>query len=183
MIRVALFGVVIVIVVGTAFVVTDWLLNPAATPAESLAERFPAGWESAPIVQYKEPSPPWPSGVPEVSAEELVAALDVIDRRKPQPRAAQPADAVFSDAQIASFKERLRVTAAQEPYWQAVEETLRLVVWDRGSGRSRVEPTSLMRFQEAAAPFVTTLNARQQSEIQALAHIVGMRLDLSSSSQ
>ena len=181
MIRVALFGIVIVIVVGAAFVLTDWLLNPATTPAETLADRFPAGWESAPIVKYKEPLPPWPSGVQQISADEFVAAVTTIERRKPQPRPPQPADAVFSDAQIASIKVRLKVTAAQEPYWQAVEASLRLVVWDRSGGRARVEPTSLLRVQEAATPFVATLSARQQSEIQALANIIGMRLDLSSS--
>jgi hypothetical protein len=40
-----------------------------------------------------------------------------------------------------------------------------------------VEANSLERLKEAAAPLVATLNARQQSEIQALASIVGLKLN------
>ena len=85
----------------------------------------------------------------------------------------------MNDAQIASMKDRLELTEEQEPYWQAVEASLREVVWDRShGGRPRLlEPSSLERFKEAAAPFVATLSAKQRSEIQALANIVGLRLN------
>ena len=85
---------------------------------------------------------------------------------------------MFNDAQIASMKDRLELTKEQEPYWQEVEASLREVVWDRSHGdRPRLEPSSLERFKEAAAPFVATLSAKQRSEIQALANIVGLQLN------
>ncbi len=182
MIRIALFGVAIVIMAGAAAMLADRLMNPAETPVETLATRFPAGWESAPVVEYKKPQPPWASAVSQMAADEFIAAVTAVERLSPPPRPPQPADAVFNDSQIASIKDRLELTQAQEPYWQAVEASLREVVWDRSHGnRPRLEPTSLGRFKEAAAPFVATLSAKQRSEIQALANIVGLQLDLSSS--
>ena len=41
MIRVALFGVVTVIVVGATIIVADRLINPAETPNETITSRFP----------------------------------------------------------------------------------------------------------------------------------------------
>jgi hypothetical protein len=60
MIRVALFGVVIVIVVGATMMVAGRLINPFETPNETIASRFHEGWGSAPVVEHKKPQP-WPS--------------------------------------------------------------------------------------------------------------------------
>lgn len=182
MTRVVVLGVVIAVVAGAAALVADRLIKPAKTPIETLAERFPEGWESAPVVEYKKPEPPlpWLSAVPEISDTELVAALTALERLRPAPRPPQPADAVLSDVQIASMKERLELTAEQEPYWQPVEAALRLLVWERRNGsRPRLDPGALARVQEAVGPFGATLSPRQRSVIQALAHIAGLRLDLS----
>ena len=85
---------------------------------------------------------------------------------------------VFNDAQIASMKDRLELSEEQKSSWQAVEASLRELVWDRSHGvRPRLEPKSLERFKQAAAPFVATLSAKQQSVIQALADIVGLQLN------
>ena len=181
MIRVALLGVVIVIVVGATIMVAGRLINPAETPSETITSRFPEGWEAAPVVEYKRPQH-WPSAMPRMSADEFIAAVTAVERRRPPqgppPRPPQPVAAVFNDAQIASIKDRLKLTEEQEPYWQEVEASLREVVWDRSRGdRPRLEPSSLERFMKAAAPFVATLSVKQRSEIQALANIVGMRLD------
>ncbi len=177
MIRVALIGVVIVIVVGATVIVVYRLINPAETPNETITSRFPEGWGSAPVVEYKKPLP-WPSAMSQMSNDEFIAAVTAVERLRPPPRPPQPADAVFNDAQIASMKDRLELTEVQEPHWQAVEASLREVVWDRShGGRPRLEPSSLERFKEDAVPFVATLSAKQRSEIQALANIVGLRLN------
>ena len=177
MIRVALFGVVIVIVVGATVIVADRLINPAETPNETITSRFPGGWGSAPVVEYKKPLP-WPSAMSQMSTDEFIAAATAVERLRPPQRPPQRADAVFNDAQIASMKDRLELTEKQEPYWQKVEASLREVVWDRRhGGRPRLEPSSLERFKEAAAPFVATLSAKQRSKIEALANIVGLRLN------
>ena len=168
MIRVALFGVVTVIVVGAIVIVADRLINPAETPNETITSRFPEGWESAPVVEYKKPLPR-PSAMPQMSTDEFIAAVTAVQRLRPPPRRPQPANAVFNDAQIASIKGR---------YWHEMEASLREVVWDRTHGnRPRLGPSSLERFKEAAAPFVATLSAKQRSEIEALANIVGLRLN------
>jgi hypothetical protein len=179
MIRVALFGVAIVTAVGAAIIVAGHLMDPGETPNESIAGRFPEGWESAPVIEYKKPQPgaptqPWVSTMSRMSSDEFVGALTAIQRLRPP----QPADAVFNDAQIASIKARLQLKKEQEPYWRVVEASLRQIVWDRSHrDRPRVEANSLERLKEAAAPLVATLNARQQSEIQALASIVGLKLN------
>jgi hypothetical protein len=176
MIRVALFGVVIVIAACATVILADRLINRTGTPSETIASRFPEGWESAPVVEYKKRLP-WPFGILRMSTAEFIAAVTAVERLRPPPRPPQPPDAVFNDAQIASMKDRLELTKEQEPYWQKVEASLRDVVWDRSHGdRPRLEPRSLERFKEAAAPFVATLSAKQQSVIQALANIVGLQL-------
>ena len=86
---------------------------------------------------------------------------------------------MFNDAQIASIKDRLELSEEQKASWQAVEASLREVVWDRSGGvlRTRLEPRSLERLKQAAAPFVPTLSAKQRSKIEALANIVGLLLN------
>ena len=73
-------------------------------------------------------------------------------------RLPQPANAVFN---------RLERTEEQQPYWQAVEASLREVVWDRSHGvRQRVDPSRLEQLKQAAAAFRATLSAQQRSKIQ-----------------
>ena len=173
MIRTTLFGVVIVIVACATAILMGRLVNPTTTPSETVTSRFPEGWEFAPIVEYNKRLP-WPSGISRMSTDEFITAVTAVERLRPP----QPPDAVFNDAQIASMKDRLELTKEQEPYWQEVEASLREVVWDRKHGeRPRLEPSSLKRLKEAAAPFVATLSAKQQSVIQALANIVGLQLN------
>jgi hypothetical protein len=63
-------------------------------------------------------------------------------------------NAVFNDAQIASIKGRLELSEEQKASWQPVEASLRELVWDRRHGvRPRLEPSSLERLKQAAAPF------------------------------
>ena len=129
MIRVALFGVAVVIVMAATVILTDRLINPAETPNETITSRFPEGWESAPVVEYKKP-PHWPSAVPRMSIDEFIVAVTAVERLRPRPRPPQRANVVFSDAQIASMKDRLELTQEQEPYWQKVEASLREIVWE-----------------------------------------------------
>jgi hypothetical protein len=174
----ALFGVIIVIVVlGAILIIAGGLINPAKMPNETISSRFPEGWRSAPVVEYKTP-PAWPSAMPQMSTADFVAAVTAVERRRPPPRPPQPADAVFNDAQITSIKDRLELSDEQKPSWQAVEASLRELVWDRRRGAPpRLEPSSLERLKQAAAPFASTLSAKQRSKIEALANIVGLRLD------
>ena len=162
---------------GATAVVTDRPINSAKTPNEAIASRFPEEWESVPVVEHKK-SLLWRAAMSQISPDEFIASVTALGRLRPPPRPMQRPDAVFNDAQIASMKNRLDLTEEQEPYWKAVEVSLREVVWDRRhSLRPRLEPSSLDRFKEAAAPFVPTLRAKQRSKIEALANIVGLRLN------
>ena len=135
----------------------DRLINPSETPNETITSRFPEGWGSAPVVEYKK-ALARPSAMSQMSTAEFVAAVTALERLRPLPRPTQPANAVFNDAQIASMKDQLELTKEQQPYWQAVEASLREVVWDRSRGvRPRLEPSNLERLKQAAAPFVATL--------------------------
>jgi hypothetical protein len=146
-------------------------------PNETITSRFPEGWETASVVEYKKPLSR-PPAIWRISTNEFAAAMTAVERRRPPTRRPQPANAVLNDAQIASVIGRLKLTKEQIPYWQKVEASLPEVVWERKQGdRPRLESTSLERFKEAAAPFVATLSAKQQSEIQGLANIVGLRLN------
>jgi hypothetical protein len=176
MIRAALLIGVVLIGVGAAVIVQHRLIHPASeTPRKIITNRFPEGWESAPVVEYKNPEPR-PSEMPPTSTNELIAVAPPAEQPRQTPR--QRSDAVFNDAQIASLKKRLELTKEQEPYWQQVEASLRDVVWDPNHGiGATLEPSTLDRLKKAAARFITTLNAKQRSELQGLANIVGLRLN------
>ena len=93
----------------------------------------------------------------QMSAEEFIAAVTAVERRRPRPRPPQPVDAVLNDAQIASMKDRLGLTEEQKPYWQAVEAALREVVWDRravfiAQGQSRAALSDSCRPQRLSWP-------------------------------
>ena len=60
MIRVALFGVIIGILVGSIVFVAGRLINLAETPNEAITTRFPEGWRSVPDGEYEKPLA-WPS--------------------------------------------------------------------------------------------------------------------------
>ena len=93
-----------------------------------------------------------------MSTDEFIAAVASLERLRPPPRLPQPANAVFN---------RLELTEEQQPYWQAVEASLREVVWDRSHGvRQRVDPSRLEQLKQAAAAFRATLSAQQRSKIQ-----------------
>jgi hypothetical protein len=175
MIRVAaLFAVVIaILVVGAIVIAAGRLSRPAKTPNETVNSRFLEELGSAQVVEYETPRA-WPQMKP----AEFVAAVTAVERLRSRPRSPQPAHAVFNDAQIASIRDRLELSEEQKSSWQAVEVSLRELVWDRRPGvNPRLEPSSLERLKQAAAPFAPTLSAKQRSKIQALANIVGLRLD------
>ena len=91
-----------------------------------------------------------------MSTDQVIAAVASLERLRPPPRLPQPANAVFN---------RLELTEEQQPYWQAVEASLREVVWDRSHGvRQRVDPSTLEQLKQAAAAFRATLSAQQRSK-------------------
>ena len=99
---------------GATIMVADRLINPAETPSETITSRFPGGWESAPVVEYKKPQNR-PSAMPRMSTDEFIAAVTAVRAESAAAAASPPqrVNAVFNDAQIASMKHRLELTGSR----------------------------------------------------------------------
>jgi hypothetical protein len=106
---------------------------------------------------------------------------------KPKVVAKPPAQkpyALLSDAQIASIKERLKLSSYQESYWPAVEKALRAVARKihasrqadpNGSG-AIIDPESaeVQQLKSAAMPLLFQLREDQKREVRSLARLIGL---------
>jgi hypothetical protein len=100
---------------------------------------------------------------------------------KPAP---QKSYALLSDEQIAGIKERLKLSAAQESYWPAVETALRAVARKihtaRGAETNAASPpidpdsAEVQELKSAAMPLLFQLREDQKKEVRALARIIGL---------
>jgi hypothetical protein len=124
----------------------------------------------------------------------------VSETAKPEPPKAQAANAparrvtshssnVLNDAQIASLKQRLKLTAEQERMWPAVEAALRKIVYTNnamnpqthaaqsgGSPTAYIDPSSaeVRQLKSAALPLIMRLNDEQKREVKMLAYVMGL---------
>jgi hypothetical protein len=152
--------------------------------------------------------PPWPTAAmpapveataPPIS-EPTGEAAPVSEAVKPEPPKAQAASAparrvtgrssnVLNDAQIASIKLRLKLTAEQERMWPAVEAALRKIVYTKnamnpqtraaqsgGSATPYIDPGSaeVQQLKSAALPLIMRLNDEQKREVKMLAYVMGL---------
>jgi hypothetical protein len=118
----------------------------------------------------------------------------------PEPPKAQPANAaprrvasrpggVLNDAQIASIKRRLNLTAEQERMWPAVESALRKIAYTKnaadpqgraaassGGRMAYIDPGSIevQQLKYAALPLIMRLNDDQKHEVKMMAHVMGL---------
>jgi hypothetical protein len=147
--------------------------------------------------------PVWPAAVeiaePPASAAPPQSAIPV-ETAKPEPSKAQPAVSasrrasahssnVLNDAQIASIKRRLRLTAEQEQMWPAVEAALRKIVYTKnalepqsrtaqstGVRTAYIDPGSseVRQLKFAALPLIMKLNDEQRREVKMMAYVMGL---------
>ena len=146
-------------------------VEPVATGAvavESLRQAFaatpPAEIEGLKIADPATPPPPKPKAVGKVPAQKPYALL--------------------SDAQIASIKERLRLSSDQESYWPAVENALRAVARkihatrqaDQNATGGIIDPDSaeVQQLKSAAMPLLFQLREDQKREVRSLARLIGL---------
>jgi hypothetical protein len=107
----------------------------------------------------------------------------------PARRVAGRSNSVLNDAQIASLKRRLNLTAEQERMWPAVEAALRKIVYTKtamsphtrgarpnGSSTPYIDPTSaeVRQLKAAAVPLIMRLNDEQKREVKMLAYVMGL---------
>lgn len=150
------------------------------TPAlatEPLRQAF-AATPSAEIEGLKianPPTPPAPNSSPQPAPP------------KPKVVAKPPAQkpyALLSDAQIASIKERLKLSSYQESYWPAVESALRAVARKIHASRQAdpngigaiIDPESaeVQQLKSAAMPLLFQLREDQKREVRSLARLIGL---------
>ena len=124
------------------------------------------------------------------AAKALIApAMSVAPALPAKPKAAskpapQKSYALLSDEQIAGIKERLRLSAAQESYWPAVETALRAVAHkihatrgaEPNAGSMPIDPDSeeVQQLKSAAMPLLFQLREDQKAEVRKLARIIGL---------
>jgi hypothetical protein len=107
----------------------------------------------------------------------------------PARRAASRSNNVLNDAQIASLKRRLNLTAEQERMWPAVEAALRKIVYtgtamnphtrgarSNGASTPYIDPTSteVRQLKAVAVPLIMRLNDDQKREVKTLAYVMGL---------
>jgi hypothetical protein len=84
--------------------------------------------------------------------------------------------AFFNEAQIASIKDRLKLTPQQARYWPAVESALRAIAWRKTrEGTAILDPDGVQRLNVAARELVKNLSEVQKREVQTLVHLVGLK--------
>jgi hypothetical protein len=143
-----------------------------AIPSEPVRQAFAA---SAPAeiegLKLAEPSePPAPAAPPKPK---------VVNK----PPSQKPY-ALLSDAQIASIKERLKLSSSQESYWPAVENALRAMARkihatrqaDPNGTGSIIDPEAaeVQQLRSAAMPLLLQLREDQKREVRTLARLIGL---------
>ncbi|MGP0090977.1 MAG: hypothetical protein ACLPKB_13605 [Xanthobacteraceae bacterium] len=158
----------------------------SATPVSSRPGQLAAARELAKLLTlsaYPLPGPDWSDVTkPAAPAGEAARSADPAAAKKGESKAAASAKqtaAVFSDRQLVSIRERLKLTPDQARYWPAVEEALRALTWHRSRGRpgmsdGTLDPNGVQGLIAAATPLVLTLREEQKSEVRTLAHLVGL---------
>jgi hypothetical protein len=113
------------------------------------------------------------------SVKPVVAAVHNRDDRA--------AGLMLNDAQIASIKTRLHLTADQEQMWPAVEAALRNIAYTRSRDARRhgapantqvasadADGVDVRDLKSAAIPLIMSFNSEQKDEVRNLAHVMGL---------
>jgi hypothetical protein len=104
--------------------------------------------------------------------------------RPKQAAKRQPTYAILSDEQIASVKERMKLTPYQAQHWPAIEAALRKIAAKlnrNAKGGAEVTAASLdpdsqevQDLKTAAFPLLFTLSEDQKREVRSLARVIGL---------
>ncbi len=158
----------------------------AAAPAASAPRRILA---AAPQAAPEAKVDAKPDIKPDVKPDIKTAAVT----SKPEGKSADGTRAphrrvfVLNDAQIASIKSRLHLSADQEQMWPAVEAALRTIAYSksrdghRKAGATSAEVAALDPYgpevqglKSAAFPLIMSFSDEQRSEVRGIAHVMGL---------
>jgi hypothetical protein len=162
---------------------------PAPAPRPALPPQLATADDRIPaeaLAYANEPATP-PARPESAKASATTAAK----RAVPAPHPAIPAsasNAVLNSAQIASIRERLKLTSYQDQLWPPVESALRDISWRPGQadagGRKVVsnghgaiiDPDSapVQRLKSAAFPLIMTLSEDQKQEVRTMVRLMGL---------
>jgi hypothetical protein len=167
-------------------VVTNVLFNPNPTYAP------PASAAALPSAAQPERNPPPKADAKaDVKADAKPATRSLApapERRAAAPRAKKDSGTLFNDAQLASIKGRLHLSADQEQYWPPVESALRDIGWrasqnvvrasyaPAGSRLADIDPDGpeVQRLKSAAFPLIMSMSDDQKREVRMLAQVMGL---------
>ena len=153
----------------------------AEPPWPTAAEGRPAAIETT--------APPISESTGESAATGGTAPPKAQAASTPARRVTSRSSNVLNDAQIASLKQRLKLTAEQERMWPAVEAALRKIVYTKdamnpqtraaqssGSPTTYIDPSSaeVRQLKSAALPLIMRLNDEQKREVKMLAYVMGL---------
>jgi hypothetical protein len=164
-----------------------------AIPADSAASPPPAGgFALASVSEVPNTLDPVYSPLPqpavapaevEVSAEPAVAVPAPTKRTAPSPRPPAASPNVLNNAQIASIRERLRLSSYQDQLWPPVESALRDINFRKDpkakspvKTAAAIDPdsTSVQRLKSAAVPLIMSFNDDQKQEVRTLLRLMGL---------
>jgi hypothetical protein len=176
--------------------------SPAHTPAPAsslppqlatASLELPAGALGYAAVDADEPAmtaarPDSASGAPAVAKRAVPPSRPASQNPAGQNAAnqgpASPSNAVLNNAQIASIKERLKLSSYQIGLWPPVESALRDIAWqghgDAGrkvaSNTRGIDPNSVpvQRLKSAAFPLIMSLSDDQKQEVRTMVRLMGL---------
>jgi hypothetical protein len=139
---------------------------------------------SEPLGQAYASAAPTDIEMPRIAAEAPAQAAPPKPKLAAKP-APQRAYTLLSDEQIATIKDRLRLSSDQEYYWPAVETALRAVARKIHASRHGdthvagvppIDPDAaeVQQLKSAAMPLLFQLREDQKQEVRSLARLIGL---------
>lgn len=132
-----------------------------------------------------------PEAQPEIrTASAVTRAAPPAPAPQPTPHVRKDSGMMFSDAQLATIKHRLKLSGYQEQYWPPVASALRdiglRVSHDAGHGGgahaaqarlAQIDPDGpeVQRLKSAAFPLIMSMNEDQKREVRTIAQVMGLQ--------
>jgi hypothetical protein len=160
---------------------------PAQAMAQVMAQVMAYAAPEAVDATYAPPDRAEPAARPESAS--LAPAKRTVQPPHPAGAASGPtsaSNAVLNNAQIASIRERLKLTSYQSQLWPQVESALRDISWQGHSDAAHktaanprgatIDPNSapVQRLKSAAFPLIISLSEDQKQEVRTMVRLMGL---------